>query len=76
MVSCLLEISPPISVCSFSHRTLPGNNKKIIVGLRVLVLEYYCWYTANIVTGSDVDALSIGSGPVAAVSAGRVKGTK
>ena len=32
-----------------------------------LVLEYDCWYAANIVTKSIFNTLSIGSGPVAAV---------
>ena len=38
------------------------------VGFCRLVLEYCCWYTANIVNISVVDALSIGVGFVAAVS--------
>ena len=33
-----------------------------------LVLEYYCWYTSNILTKSIFDALSIGSGLGAADS--------
>ena len=29
-----------------------------------LVLEYYCWYTANVLIRLVFDALSIGQGPV------------
>ena len=32
-----------------------------------LVLEWYCWYTANILTTTVFDALSIGNGLVTAV---------
>ena len=51
-----------LSDCFFLIRCLSS-----FVGLHSLVLEYYCWYTENIVTISVLNALSIGSGLEAAV---------
>ena len=48
------------------RRSYVAISPSVHVGFYRLVLEYWCWYTANIVNISVFNALSIGSGLVAA----------
>ena len=57
----------PSTTQSQSQKVKVGEGYIVAAYIYRLVLEYYCWYTANIVTRSVFNALSFGGGLVAAV---------
>ena len=61
--------------CSSIVNFFINNCSSIVNFFNGLVLEYWCWYTANVVKISILNALSIGSGLVVAVLPRTKRGT-